>query len=134
MGVLAPRLVTLDGSPHPPIDMSGMFLAHMSEKSLYIAVLWTKIDTSRVSVSIFEVPLTSNSLAYISYFPPSIAQYHQDFPQGSGMTKQYHNVFKLGLICAKLTYSFIFSVDFKIETFEFSNFHIWFVVKKNPPH
>ena len=33
MGVLSPRLRTLDGVPCPPIDMSEYLLAHMSEKS-----------------------------------------------------------------------------------------------------
>ena len=33
MGVLAPRLRTLDGSAHPPIDTSGNFPAHMSVES-----------------------------------------------------------------------------------------------------
>jgi hypothetical protein len=32
-GVLAPRLLTLDGSAHPPTDTSGNFPAHMSAES-----------------------------------------------------------------------------------------------------
>ena len=33
MVVLAPRLRMLDGLAHPPINMSGYFLAHMTAKS-----------------------------------------------------------------------------------------------------
>ena len=33
MGVLAPRLRTLDGSARPPIDTSGNFPAHVSAES-----------------------------------------------------------------------------------------------------
>ena len=33
MGVLAPRLRTLDGSACPPIDTSGNFQAHVSAES-----------------------------------------------------------------------------------------------------
>ena len=33
MGVLAPRLRTLDGSARPPINMSGNFTAHVSAES-----------------------------------------------------------------------------------------------------
>ena len=33
MGVLAPRLCTLDGSARPPIDTSGKLLAHLSAES-----------------------------------------------------------------------------------------------------